>query len=298
MRKIIVSVFLGVVVLMCDVVPVSAAENNYAISTENQDLISAAIAREESNKDYLDGVIRIFNELESEESFNKSLNESLIELSKYDEEQSALLDNYMKEVSSEVQNNELQVLPENRITTRTITPANPAYATALSAYKAGILLVQRRGHWQTANYMNHAIASLYNVTWNPSWRPPTYYNRNDTWANIVDGEELVTAYYSRLKAEAFRGGRTSGSFTGSYTFNSGHLLTALRGVSYTVSYRKQANGNYWTQTKVTDIFDFKWEQNGYDGNFGVGFGNNYAYAMQRAGYIRPFKIEIVKEISR
>lgn len=122
--------------------------------------------------------------------------------------------------------------------------------------------------------------------------------KNDTWATMVDGGELMTHYYSRLKAEAFSDGRASGSFSSSYTFTSGHLLTALRGVSYTVSYRRQANGNYWTQVKITDIFDFKWEQNGYDNNFGVGFGNNYAYAIQRVEYIKPFKIEIVREISR
>ncbi len=69
----------------------------------------------------------------------------------------------------------------------------------------------------------------------------------------------MRSYYGRLKAEAFRGGRALGSFTGSHTFTSEHLLTALRSVSYTVSYKRQANG--------------------YSNNFAVGFGNNYCYAM-------------------
>lgn len=114
---------------------------------------------------------------------------------------------------------------------------------------------------------------------------------------MVDSESLMTAYYGRLKAEAFRGGKPSGSFSGTHSFTSGHLLTALRGVSYVVTYKRQANGNYFTSVKVTDIYDFAWEPNGYN-HFAVGFGNNYCYAMQKFGYIKPFKIEIVRTTPR
>lgn len=71
-----------------------------------------------------------------------------------------------------------------------------------------------------------------------------------------------------------------------------------RGVNYTITYKRQANRNYWTQIKITDIFDFEWEKNGYDQSIAVGFGNNYAYAMQELGVIKPFKIEIIREIAR
>lgn len=278
-----------------------ADDSNYSISSENQDLIEQAVLREEANKDYIEGVIELYqiadSDTDSTEDFNNFLSNSLIELKKHDELQDSLL------LQAEVDSIDLIesdfVGPNENINQRAsiLPPANPAYAAAITAYKAGIQLVKSKGHWQTANYMEHAIVPLTEYTYNPSWTPATYYNKNDAWAKIVDGEELITHYYSRMKSEVFSGKNESGSWSGSYTFNSGHLLTALRGVNYTITYKRQANRNYWTQIKITDVYDFKWEANGYD-NFAVGFGNNYAYAMQQGRFIKPFKIEIVREIAR
>lgn len=278
-----------------------ADDSNYSISNENQNLIEQAILREEANKDYIDGVIDLYHvaasDTDSTEDFNKFLNKSLIELKNHDELQDSLLLQAEEEAINLIDSEFIG--PTEGINQRAsiLPPANPAYAAAITSYKAGIQLVKSKGHWQTANYMNHAIVPLTEYTYNPNWKPATYYNKNDEWAKIVDGEELATHYYSRMKSEVFSGKNESGSWSGSYTFNSGHLLTALRGVNYTITYKRQANRNYWTQIKITDVYDFKWEENGYD-NFAVGFGNNYAYAMQQGRFIKPFKIEIVREIAR
>lgn len=57
------------------------------------------------------------------------------------------------------------------------------------------------GLWQTANYMRRAIVPLDKIGTN--YTPATYYNKDDTWARMVDSEKLMTSYYGRIKAEAF-----------------------------------------------------------------------------------------------
>lgn len=272
---------------------VSADEQKFFISEENQNLINQAIQREIANKDYIDGVIKIYENSNSAQEFNDSLHESLIELNNYDNQQDRLLQEYMLKCSE-------NIITSNRSKRKARSlnsTVDVAYAGAIGAYKAGIALVRHKGHWQTANYMEHAITPLNAYKYGINYTPKTYYNKNDQWAKIVDGAELSRDYYRRLKNEAFLGLKPSGSFSGSYTFESGQLLTALHKVNYTISYKRQSNGNYWTQTKVTDIFDFEWNSNGYN-NFEVGFGNNYAALMQANGFIKPFKIEIINEISR
>lgn len=271
------------------------AQEKYEISENNTNLIEELTSAEPANSDYINSTIDMYYEVPSEndssEDFNSFLNSVLVELKKYDHNQDEKLENHLEFAEENVDSSLDSNLPR---TSRALV-ATP-YDIALGAYAAGIKLVERRGHWQTANYMRRAIVPANRV--NSAYTPATYYNTNDTWAKMVDSEDLMRSYYGRLKAEAFRGGRASGSFAGSHTFTSGHLLTALRGVSYTVSYKRQANGNYFTTVKVTDIFDFAWEPNGYSNNFAVGFGNNYCYAMQSRGYIKPYKIEIVRSMSR
>lgn len=245
------------------------AQERSEISEENTSLIAELTSVEPANEDYINSTIDMH----------------------YDDHQDEKLEHEIEKVPENV---DISLNSNLRQNSRALI-ATP-YDWALSAYAAGIKLVERKGHWQTANYMRRAIVPANRV--NTSYTPATYYNNNDTWARMVDSEELMCSYYGRLKAEAFRGGRTSGSFTGSHTFLSGHLHTALRGISYTISYKRQANGNYFTTVKVTDIFDFAWEPNGYSNNFAVGFGNNYCYAMQSRGYIKPYKIEIVRSMSR
>lgn len=281
--------FLGITLLFLGLgfSSIVEAQEKFEINEENSNLIVELSASEPANKDYIESTINMYYDIPSEndsaKDFNLFLNSALSELESFDTTQDEKLDNVV----------EASNLPQKRsITPYVVTP----YPTAISAYKVGIAIVDRMGHWQTANYMRRAIVPLDKIGTN--YTPATYYNKDDTWARMVDSESLMAAYYGRLKAEAFRGGKASGAFSGTHTFSSGHLMTALRGVSYTVSYKKQANGNYFTTVKVTDIFDFKWEINGYSNNFGVGFGNNYCVLVQTLGAIKPYKIEVVRTMSR
>ncbi|EOL50719.1 hypothetical protein [Enterococcus caccae] len=286
---------LGITLLVCLGFGTNVeAQERYEISENNTNLIEELTSEEPANSDYINNTIDMYYEVPSEndssEDFNSFLNSVLVELKNYDNKQDEKLENQLETAEENVDLSLNSNLPK---TSRALV-ATP-YDLALTAYVTGIKLVERRGHWQTANYMRRAIVPANRV--NTAYTPATYYNTNDTWARMVDSEDLMRSYYGRLKAEAFRGGRASGSFTGVHRFTSGHLLTALRGVSYTVSYKRQANGYYYTTVKVTDIFDFAWEPNGYN-DFAVGFGNNYCYAMQSRGYIKPYKIEIVRSMSR
>lgn len=289
-------IFLGIALTVCLGFGIKVeAQERYDISENNHNLIEELTSVEPANSDYINHTIDMYYEVPSEndssEDFNSFLSSVLVELKNYDNSQDEKLESELEVANENIDLSLDSELPQRNSRALLATP----YDLALGAYAAGIKLVEQKGHWQTANYMRRAVVPANKV--GTSYTPATYYNTNDTWARMVDSEDLMRSYYGRLKAEAFRGGRASGSFSGTHTFTSGHLLTALRGVSYTVSYKRQANGNYYTSVKVTDIFDFAWEPNGYN-NFAVGFGNNYCYAMQSRGYIKPFKIEIVRTMSR
>lgn len=254
--------------------PASAQEvDSFVLSEENQQRVELVSNNSESNRDYLNEIIKSFEESpgkDTNESFNLMITEVLDNLEKADAETQ---DEYIQSLAEA--ENQVQETPSQTPKAR-ITPQQAARA----AYTAGTLLVRQKGHTMTANYMAHAANS----------NPGTYTNKNDAWAQKLD-KELSVAYYSRLKSEAFLGGRASGSFGGSYSFNSGDPYTALHAVNYTVSYRRNSDGNYGIYVKISDVFDFAW---GKYNSISVGFGNNYCYAMQQLGLIKPFKIEVIR----
>lgn len=69
------------------------------------------------------------------------------------------------------------------------------------------------------------------------------------------------------------------------------LLLLLHRVEYSVTFTRMSNGGYKATYYIHDVYDFAWDNNGYD-NFEVGFANNYCAAMQTMGWIRPFDIFI------
>ncbi len=77
MKKFLISVVFSISVLSFGQINGYADENGFEINETNQSLINEAISNEESNRDYIDGVIRMFEDSDSAEEFNASLNESL-----------------------------------------------------------------------------------------------------------------------------------------------------------------------------------------------------------------------------
>ena len=83
-------------------------------------------------------------------------------------------------------------------------------------------------------------------------------------------------------------GTVEGSFAYIREISSLDAFTSLHNVDYIVTFTQFTN-RYNVTYAISDVFDFDW--NNYD-NFAVDFGNNYCYAMQIHGYIRPFQITI------
>ena len=110
--------------------------------------------------------------------------------------------------------------------------------------------------------------------------------------SIIDVNSIMCDATEKVENEILANGKLAGTVNGTVAFNKDvdglDLYTALHNVSYSATFSKKANG-YYVYFYVTDIYDFAW--NRYD-NFAIGFGNNYCYAMQSAGYIRPFNIVI------
>lgn len=249
----------------------------FELSTSNSQKYQEAINRSISNKSYLDNIINSFkdNPMNStNDEFNTTIGETLRSLEEMDANNEEKYQTELKKYSL----NESQISKEKD--TR-ISPIDAAYA----AYNIGTGIVAASGRRMTANYMLHAKKS----------KPGPFISTNDTWASEVDSE-LLRDYWPTLKKLAFTGAKpnsTSGSFSGTYAFNSGDLYTALHKVKYTVTYRQNPDRNFGIYVKVSDVFDFDWTR--YN-NIAISFGNNYCVAMQNLGLIKPFKIEIVKTL--
>lgn len=86
-----------------------------------------------------------------------------------------------------------------------------------------------------------------------------------------------------------RGTSKTKTIKGTFAFTSGDKYYALHNVKYSYSFVRQSNGSVKTTGVVTDVYDFA--PSNYE-SIKVGFVNNYAYAMQSLGLIKPFNIEI------
>ncbi len=174
-------------------------------------------------------------------------------------------------------------LNEKKISAQTVL-----YDQCLANYELGIQLVKTMGAPQTAKYMEHAI-----VPEGSNKNPSDYISRGDSWAEqVCNSDSIMSDVTEKFENEILANGKLSGTINGSVALNKEmdglDLYTALHNVSYSATFSKKANG-YYAYFYVTDIYDFSWSR--YD-NFVIGFGNNYCYAMQSAGYIRPFNIVI------
>lgn len=243
-------------------------KNVFTVSSENQELISQAIQIDNSNEEYINSIIDSYNvEKDStEEGFNGMITEAV----------NGLLN------SESEYNNESDILinesPDNKIQGR----MDPITAARL-AYSAGILIVAKKPAPNTAMYMNHAIVA---GPW--SANPPNKVHSNDAWSKQVALDNgLNGALNGRFFNEVY--GKQSHTLNGSYEFKHGDPAYALGKVAYSVTFVRQSNGGYKTTYRITDKYDFAV---GNYNNISVGFGNNYCFAMQTLGLIKPFNISI------
>ncbi|MCB5952808.1 hypothetical protein LI951_12085 [Enterococcus sp. BWT-B8] len=171
-----------------------------------------------------------------------------------------------------------QAIPRNQ---RVVDP----FIIQKKAYRAGQTLVASRGGTMTANYMAHA-----EVTSPGAAAPSLYLSKNNSWAQTI-ATPILNANYSDFK----KNGSYLSTYVqrGSYAFTSGDPYWALHNVSYVINYVRQANGGYKFTVTVNDVYDFAWSK--YE-NVQVGFGNNYCFAMQTIGLIKPFNIQIIYQM--
>lgn len=243
-------------------------KNVFTVNSENQELINQAIQIDNSNEEYINSIIDSYNvEKDStEEGFNGMITEAV----------NGLLN------SESEYNNESDILinesPDNKIQGR----MDPITAARL-AYSAGILIVANKPAPNTAMYMNHAIVA---GPW--SANPPNKVHSNDAWSKQVALDNgLNGALNGRFFNEVY--GKQSHTLNGSYEFKHGDPAYALGKVAYSVTFVRQSNGGYKTTYRITDKYDFAV---GNYNNISVGFGNNYCFAMQTLGLIKPFNISI------
>lgn len=242
----------------------------FTISAENQELIAQAIQIDNSNEEYINSIIDSYNvEAESTEEEYNSMIEQAVNSLLYSN------DEYNKESNGLIPDNESS---DNKRQSR----MDPITAARL-AYTAGILIVSKKPAPNTAMYMNHAIVA---GPW--SANPPNKVHSNDAWSKQVALDNgLNGALNGRFFNEVY--GKQSHTLNGSYEFKHGDPAYALGKVAYSVTFVRQSNGGYKTTYRITDKYDFAI---GNYNNISVGFGNNYCFAMQTLGLIKPFNISI------
>lgn len=242
-------------------------KNVFTISPENQDLINQAIQIDMSNEEYINSIIDYYTvEVGStEEDYNSMIEEAVSSLVTPDYEES---DNLISDNST----------LDNAVKSR----MDPITAARL-AYDAGILIVAKKPAPMTAWYMTHA-----KVLGPWSANPPNVNHSNDSWAKQV---ALDNGLNGALNVKFFNEvyGKQSATLTGVYEFKHGDPAYALGHATYRVTFVRQSNGGYKATYRISDIYDFA--KGNYD-KIAVGFGNNYCYAMQILGLIKPFNISI------
>lgn len=165
--------------------------------------------------------------------------------------------------------------------------------SAMGNYSLGISIIRSKGCPQTATYMEHAIVPMDKVY--TSWNPSTFYHNNDSWAtSLVRNQFFTNDLFPKFEKQILLAGKNYGTVTGSFAYTTENssldAFAALHNVNYSVTFTKKSSGEgYSTAYKITDTYDFAWGN--YD-NFAIGFGNNYCYAMQSNGWIKPFQIII------
>lgn len=177
---------------------------------------------------------------------------------------------------------------ENRIEPR----VGIAYNTALAAYNQGIRIVENRGCPNTARYMRHAICPEDSTGY-----PASVDDTNTSWAYslVYDCYGFYDAVCEKFESIILPNNPSGGTVGGTFEYTSKNssldAFAALHRVEYSVTFTRMPNGGYKATYYIHDVYDFAWDNNGYD-NFEVGFANNYCAAMQTMGWIRPFDIFI------
>jgi len=179
----------------------------------------------------------------------------------------------------------VQEQTEKRLENSLISTFSEPYDTMLMNYGLGISLVRAAGCPHAADYMEHAI-----VPEGSSASPSKVFHKGDSWAEeIIYCDTIQSSVTNQFESEILATGATSGTVSNTvHLTDSKDMRLALGHVDYSVTFTKMSNG-YQAYYYISDCYDFDWSS--YDDVL-VGFGNNYCYAMQQAGYIKPFDIVI------
>ena len=264
------------------------ASNEYNLPLTNETIIeiNEFLKQYPQYKDYLNDVLKDAETSTIATDIEK-LNEHVVNAI---EQISQLKQRADKEYMVALEENDKLVKEYKR---RTKSARTDSYDILLSNYLVGIAIVNECGCPNTARYMTHAIVPEYSTV-----NPTTIYDTNTSWSEhlVYDCYDLYDQIFLQFEQEILADGKENGTVSGSFTFvkenSSLDAHVALHSVDYVTTFTKSANGNGYDVTYLLhDTFDFEW--NNYD-NFVINFGNNYCYAMQVCGSIRPYEIYITQ----
>lgn len=283
-RKYLLSRILCIVLLTSMFIQsVSASDNTYNIDEAVQQKINTLIEVDSSNEFYFTTIIEDFYENVHTNSYE--LNQMLLSAIDSLEELEVLMKYEKQEIVEEQEQ-----LKNNAMKERAAW--EDLYASGMGDYLLGVAIVRNKGCTNTADYMEHAIVPMDKVF--TTWEPTNVYHNNDTWAKeLTQNQYFTDTIFPQFEEEILETGKSYGTITGSFAYTSANssldAFAALHNVNYSVTFTEKSSGGYSVAYKITDVYDFAWGN--YD-SFAIGFGNNYCYAMQSNGWIKPFDIII------
>ena len=288
MKKRIIAFMLAVILVVGGIAftPTAArAEGNeFEIYLETQAKIDEAVAMNENNANYINESIELFES--SPGMTAERLNQLIVEAA-----DSAMDLDITTQEKKEAAEEALEAMIEKKDPRKRDGIEDGDYNMALSAYKAGILIIKGLKCPQTAIYMNHAIVPVDKIK-NADYKIDDVYHHNDEWS-----QELISNsnFQDKVLAEIKADGKTEGVLDKNGFIYDTDTVGAtmdqhfsLHEVDYTVSYKKTVRG-YSVKYKITDVFDYKFDT--FDSKI-VEFANNYCAAMLLTGGIKSYAIEI------
>lgn len=257
-------------------------EYNLPLTDETQSQINRFLVQYPQYEDYLMGTLSELKEstiATDIESVNELIRDTIEQLCNFKQQGDI-------EYKSVLENHEKQVAAHK---TKSKSVKNEAYDILLGNYTMGTYIVENAGCPNAARYMRHAV-----VPEGLDMTPSTLYDTNTDWAEflVYDCYDFYGQVFSQFEEEILGMGEESGTVTGSFAYTSENssldALASLHAVDYIVTFIQADNG-YNVIYAINDTFDFDWNE--YE-NFAIDFANNYCYAMQINGYIKPFQIII------
>lgn len=268
--------------------------NGYQITPETQDIINQAISKFPDEVKYIQGISELYQKVSdlSEAEYNSLVQDATQNFVEFKEQQiSQLIDTQgLGDIIRDQFDREM-------------------HANAMQAMSEAVLALNLMGLTHTADALAYSREYNYDLVGTNYEKDPLVYD-NDDWArSLFWDSDLNEICFQKFEESYYLEGKTSGSFSGSYTYTiPDDVLTAdrtltdmamqLHNVDFTVAYAPRSNDladGFYIHLYISDTYDFIHDDdlNKSYSQYIVALANNNCATYQERGYLHPYEIHIL-----